>query len=193
MVLTHKIELTSVTHIFLYSRLYPLITVHEISSDFPLNWSDTPFLLPLPRDNVDIAPPGPNLGLVVIPSDFTLNGEDSTMITPDGPSFTTYRLQSGLGIVGDIYGTKECEAQSLVIKPIKRTEILSPRRSMSSSESEDEWIPYRSNWKVDFSQVGKAIIPNLMITKPLTRQNMQQLQQDIVAEISTDAWPFETM
>lgn len=115
------------------------------------------------------------------------------MIAPDGPSFTTYKLQSGLGIVGDIYGTRECEVQSLALKPVKRTEILSPRRSMSSSESEDEWIPYRSNWRVDFSEVGKAIIPDLKIAKPLNRQNIQQLQQDIVAEIATEAWPFETM
>jgi hypothetical protein len=193
MVLLPKIRLTLVTNILLYSRMNPLITVHQISSDLPLYWLDTPFLLPFPRSSVDIAPPGPNLGLVVIPSDLNFNSEGSNMMPSDCTSFTTYRLQSGLGIVEDIYGTKEYEAQSLAIKPLKEAEILNPRRYTSSSESEDEWIPYRSDMKVDFSEVGKAIMPDPMTTMSLTRQMTQQLRKEIVAEIATDSWQFETM
>jgi hypothetical protein len=184
-----------VTNILLYSRLNPLITVHQISSDLPLHWLDTPFLLPLPRNNPDLTSPGPNLGLVVIPSDVNLSGEDVDMIGPQDTSFTTYRLQSGLGIVGDIYGTQECEVQSLAIQPIKSTALLSPTRSISSSgsESEEEWIPYRSNWKVDFSQVAKAVLPAPAILEPLTRQKVQRMRKEILDKVSFDTRQFETM
>ena len=189
------IWLTSVTNILLYSRLNPLITVHQMSSDLPLSWLDTPFLLPLPRNNPDLTPPGPNFGLVIIPSDVNFHGEDVDMITPQDASFTTYRLQSGLRIVGDIYGTQECEVQSLAIQPVKSTTLLSPRRSISSSgsESEEEWIPYRSNWKVNFSQVAKAVLPSPAISEPLTRHKTQRMRKEILDKAALDTWHFETM
>jgi hypothetical protein len=117
------------------------------------------------------------------------------MITPLDASFTTYRLQSGLGIVGDIYGTQECEVQSLDIQPVKSTRLLSPRRSISSSrsESEEEWIPHRSNWKVNFSQVAKAVLPTPAILEPLTRHKTQRTRKEILDKASLDTWHFETM
>ena len=136
----------------IYSRLNPLITVHQISENLPLTWLDTPSDLPLPRQDRDLPGPSVNLGLLVIPSDIVLNNENAP--SPDITSFTTYRLQSDLSIIGDMYGTQEREIQSFAMKPfIKNTEILSPRLTTSDAEfdSEDEWVPFKSDWKLDFS------------------------------------------
>jgi hypothetical protein len=195
MVWIPMIWLTSVINILLYSRLNPLITVHQISSDLPLSWLDTPFLLPLPQNNPKLTPPGPNFGLVIIPSDVNLHGEDVDMITPQDTSFTMYTLQSGLGIMGDIYGTQKLEVQSLAIQPVKSTKLLSPKNFISSSgsESEEEWIPYQSNWKVDFSPVAKTVLLAPAILEPLTRQKTQRIRKEVLDKASFDTRQFETM
>lgn len=184
----------SVTNIFLYSRLNALVTVHQLSEDLPLSWLDTPFELPLPRDDPSLPPFGPNLGIVIIPSDVILNGED--VITPDDNSFTTYRLQSDLSIMGDMYGTQECEVKSFAMKPfVKRTEILSPRLTTTDAEieSEEEWTPFHSNWKVDFSLIAKEVLSNQQVVNTDERKTRFKLRNEIIARTEENEARFETM
>lgn len=183
-----------VTNIFLYSRLNPLITVHQFSEDLPLSWLDTPFELPLPKHDPDLPPSSPNLGFVIIPSNVVLNGED--MITPEDNSFTTYRLQSDLSIVGDMYGTQETEVQSFAMSPfVKNTEILSPRLTTTDAEfeSDDEWMPFHSNWKLDFSLVAKEVLSTQETISTDSRETRYKLLDEILARTEEFKAQFETM
>jgi hypothetical protein len=171
-----------------------LVTVHQLAEDLPFCWLDTPFELPFPRNNPSPLPSGPNFGFIVIPSDIFLNGEDP--LTPYDNSFTTYRLQSNLSIVGDMYGTKECDIQSFAMKPfIKRTEVLSPRLTPMDAdlESEEEWTSFQSNWKVDLSQISKEV---LSIHEPVDsneRMTRRKLLNETIAGIAESDAGFETM
>lgn len=187
-------RLNLVTNIIIYSRLNALVTVHQLSEDIPLNWLDTPFELPLPRSDPNLPPSGPNLGFVIIPSDVILNGEDN--IPSEDFSFTTYRLQSDLSIVGDVYGTQDCDVRSFAMKPfVKNTEILSPRLTTTDAEfeSEREWTPFQSNWKLNFSLVAEEVLPGQVPTFATDRRTRHRLRNEITAEASQGQGLFDTM
>lgn len=187
-------KLNLVTNIIIYSRLNALITVHQLSEDIPLNWLDTPFELPLPRNDPNGHASGPNLGFVIIPSDIVLNGED--YIPPEGISFTTYRLQSDLSIVGDMYGTQGGEVRSFTMKPfVKNTEILSPRLTTTDAEfeSEEEWTPFQSNWKLNFSLVATEMLSNQEPISAADRRTRHRLRNEIIAEAIQGQVRFDTM
>ena len=171
-----------------------LVTVHQLSEDIPFNWLDTPFELPLPRSDPNLPPSGPNLGFVIIPSDIVLNGEDN--IPSEGISFTTYRLQSDLSIVGDMYGTQDGEVRSFTMKPfVKNTEILSPRLTTTDAEfeSEEEWTPFQSNWKLNFSLVAKEVLSSQEPSSTADRRTRHRLRNEIIAEASQGQGRFDTM
>ena len=170
-----------------------LVTVHQLSEDIPLSWLDTPFELPLPRNDSNLPPSSPNLGFVIIPSDVVLNGED---ITSEGVSFTTYRLQSDLSIVGDMYGTRECEVRSFAMKPfVKNTEILSPRLTTTDAEyeSEEEWTLFQSNWKLNFSLVANEVLSSREQVSSADRRTRHRLKNEIIAKILQGEGRFDTM
>ena len=151
-----------------------LITVHQLSEDLPLSWLDTPYELPLPRHNSHLPPSGPNLGLVIIPSNVTLNtGEDDP---PSETTITTYRLQPDLSVIGDTYGPREQEIQSFAVKRyIKGTETLSPRWSKGSEgRHKGECTSDHDNWEVDFSKAAEVIIPRQETTET---RNVKTLPQ----------------
>jgi hypothetical protein len=190
------LKLTSVTNIFIYSRLNPLITVHQISQEFPLSWLDTPFQLHLPRYDSNLPPSGPNLGLVVIPSDIVLNGESFT--ESQETTFATYRLQRDLSIVGDMYGTQESEIHSFSSRQlVKRTETLSQHWTTTDADSEveEKWTPFRSNWKVNFSSIADEVIgcqlPRTEISNE--RNALRQLKDEIVEKVESSETQFDTM
>jgi hypothetical protein len=183
-----------VTNIFLYSRLNPLITVHQLSEDLPLSWLDTPFQLPLPRHDPALPTSGPNLGLVIIPSNVTLNNEE-TVAQGEGTCFTTYRLQPDLSIVGDMYGTQDTDIQSFAMKPfVKRTEALSPRLTTDAeSENEEEWIRFQSKRKMDFSSVAEEVLSLTPIADLIKTKSRSQLRNEISEAVRESEFRVETM
>src|SRR5579859_2642357 len=95
--------LIEVTTIFLYSRLNSLITVHQISEDFPLSWLDTPVYLSPHRSTIKQQQrQDATLGVVIIPSVLLQNSE--WYQARHTYSFTIYKLQPDLSIRGEIFG-----------------------------------------------------------------------------------------
>ena len=182
-----------VTNIFLYSRLNPLITIHQISEDLPLSWLDTPIQLPLPRNDLGLPPMSANLGLVIMPSNVILNAED--VPRPEDFSITTYKLQPDLSIVGDMYGTRESEVESFTVKPyVTRTETLSPRLSNADHdiEADEKWTPYQSNWQVDFSRIAAEVISSRS-SENLMEKTAPELRGEILGHIEESDFQYETM
>jgi len=187
-------NLMKVTSIFLYSRLNPLITVHQLSEDLPLSWLDTPFQLPLPRRDPTLPPGAPNLGLVIIPSNVTLNNEET--VTPGKETcFTTYRVQPDLSIVGDIYGTQDTEIQSFAIKSfVRRTEALSPRLTTDAeSESEEEYTRFQSKRKMNFSSVAEEVLSNTPFANMIKKKPGSRLRTEISDAVEQTEFRIETM
>ena len=182
-----------VTNIFLYSRLNPLVTVHQLSDDLPLSWVDTAFQLPLPRRDSSLPTASPTLGLVIIPSNVILNNEE--IVTPEETCFTTYRLQPDLSIVGDMYGTQDTEIKSFAMKSfVKRTETLSARLTTDAeSESEKEWSPYQSKRKLDFSLVAEQVLSHTLVSDPIKKGTQSRLKTQISETVKQSEFCFETM
>jgi len=188
-----QLRLIEVTNIFLYSRLNPLITVHQLSEEFPLNWLDTPFDLPLPRQHPTLPPASPNLGLVIIPSNVALNNEETR--TSEDTCLTTYRLQSDLSIVGDMYGTQDTDVQSFAMKPfVKRTETLSPRLTTDAeSGSEDERSHYEGKRKLDFSVVAEEVVSDYPIANLSKKKPRSQFRDEITEAVRDSEFRIETL
>jgi hypothetical protein len=182
-----------VTHIFLYSRLTPLITVHQISEDVPYSWLDTPFDLPLPRHSTDLTRPMPNFGFVIIPSEIALNGQSTP--SPE-TSITTYRLQPDLGIVGDMYATIQSEIRNLATKAtVKQTETLSPRLTKRelNMESDNDNLMRRSNIKIDFSDIARIVLPSSASVESAGREAVNRLKNEVVTMVERDNVKFNIM
>jgi hypothetical protein len=174
--------------------LNPLITVHQLSEDLPLSWLDTPFELPLPRRDPALPTAGPNLGLVIIPSNVILNNEE-TVTTGEETCFTTYRLQPDLSIVGDMYGTQDTSIQSFVMKSfVKRTEALSPRLTTDAeSENEEERTRFQSKRKTDFSLVADEILSNTPVAEMIKKKPHSRLRTEISEAVKQTEFRVETM
>ena len=183
-----------VSNILVYSRLNPVITVHQLVEDITLTWADTPSLLPVPRFENNSMKPMPNFGLILIPSERILNAQD-----PDSSeiaSFTTYRLTSDFNIVGDMYAKEADSVYDLTefgVDPGKNRNSVSSNPDSDSEGSSDDWDSGR-NRKLDFAEVAKIIIP-AMPSKEVTPQvTLQQLKGNILHQIkSTRDLPFQTM
>src|SRR5437667_3598404 len=185
----------SVTNIIIYSRLNALVTVHQLSEEIPLTWLDTPFELPSPRRDPNLPAHGPNLGFVIIPSNINLNDGDD--LTSENTSITTYRLQSGLGIVGDTYGTQHCKVESFIMGPfVNNTESIGPRMAATDSgveSDEDESTPFHSNWRQDFTLVANEVLSNPDPILSDNRETRLQFRDEIIARISQSEDRFDTM
>jgi len=182
-----------VTSIFIYSRLNPLITVHQLSDGFPLSWLDTPFQLPLPRhdpDLLDLPPLAANLGLVIIPSRDSMKEEDS----PHGSktSFTTYRLQPDVSIVGDMYGSEDRLIQSISIMPNEEyTETLDRRLSAIglTSESDNE-VLLDPSVTLDFTPVVNEVGRHQEFNSTRT---VTEMREEMLNEVEASDFQFATM
>jgi hypothetical protein len=176
--------LTIVTTFFLYSRLNALITCHQISEDVHFSWLDTPYQLPLPRDNPSLPPTSPNLGLIIIPSHFN---PDST--TDEG-TFTTYRLLPDLSLVGDMYGSQTSEIEDFVSG--SGFSHMNLETSEEDSETE-EWRPWESNWVVDVTRVARQLVAIPTSTQSVSRPEIDEMKGKIVENVMSRRTPFETL
>lgn len=176
----------------MYSRLNPLITVHQLSEDLPLTWLDTPYELPLPRHQHNLPPSGPNLGVVIIPSDVILNtGED---IPSPETTVTTYRLQPNLDIIGDMYGITDQEIRGFSTRShLKQTETLSTRWSNADSPTQSKWIASQCKWEADFSRVAEAVICEQVADVVIDTKTLPRLKNEIANEIDCGDIQFDTM
>jgi hypothetical protein len=186
-----------VTNILLYSRLNAVITVHQVVQDIALSWADTPFLLPIPRSDANLPKLMSNLGLIVIPSEDSLNQTDSD--SSEGNSVTTYRLVSDLSILGDIYAKEANIVHDLTER--NGTEPQSRRKDQNlsgldhaseSEERDDDLAPEQGYWKLDFTQIANVVLPATPDTI-LPPVSPQHLKIDILDKIANRDSLFETM
>lgn len=184
-----------VTNILIYSRLNALITVHQLVQDIALTWADTPSLLPVSRFENNSMKPMPNFGLIVIPSERSLDAQD-----PDSSeiaSFTTYRLTSDLNIVGDMYAKEADPVYDLTefgVDQGKNRGLVASNPDSDSEGSSHDSNSGQSNRKLDFAEVAKMIIPAMPQTEVPPQFTLQQLKHNILHHIeSRQSLPFETM
>ena len=175
-----------VTSILIYSRSNALITCHQVSEELPLSWLDTPFQLPLPRNNPSLPPATANLGLIIL-SDF--NTENTTPTS----NFTTFRLLPDLTIVGDMYGSRETEITSFVRgESLNKLNLESPTGE-EDSESE-HWIPFQSNWNFDVTGIAERVIPVIPTTNEnISRQQIRKMNEKVVENVIDKGSQFRTM
>jgi hypothetical protein len=187
-----------VINIFIYSNLNPVVTVHQVSEDFPLSWLDTPFELPLPRNDPAGSRSVGNLGMVAIPCNVI---SDSRQKVPsrieDGP-FTTYRLQKDLSIVGDLYGPHEEEITQLAGSSFRRgSESYSSHLTTTDAESEsddDGWSPYGNTRVLDLSSITDQLLRPRPIPVPTEeRRTRYKLRNEVVDQIKKSDIKYSTL
>ena len=169
-----------------------LITCHQISEELPLSWLDTPFQLPLPRHNPALPPSMPTLGLVIIPSQILSAVEDIEL--SDEASFTTFRLQPDLSIIGDMYGTEDCQLP----EPDQDTTRNESATKISLEEEleekdEEEWIPHRTNLVFDFSDVAKSLFPKLKGSTSFSRHQIRDMKDRLTADMENSESRTKTL
>ena len=180
--------LITVINILIYSSLNPIITVHQVSEDFPLSWLDTPFELPLARSNPAGSRMAGNLGLAIIPHNIIANSR----YTPqrEDTSFTTYRLQTDLSIIGDLYGPDKQEISRLRGRTFGiGSESYSSHLTTTDTESESDdegWSPYENTRVLDFSAIADELLVSEPMPVPLeTRRTRSKLRHRVVDQIIT--------
>jgi hypothetical protein len=189
--------LTTVINILIYSNLNPVVTVHQVSGDFPLSWLDTPFELPLPRSDPAGSHAAGNLGMVIIPCNTV---SDSRRSAPpqveDGP-FTTYRLQNDLSIIGDLYGPHEQEISRLTGSTFRRgSESHSSQLTTTDSESEsdDGWSPYGNTRVLDLSSIADKLLRSKPIPVPTEeRRTRYKVRNEVVDQIRKSNIKYDTL
>jgi hypothetical protein len=140
---------------------------------------------------------GPTLGLVIIPCNTVVNGRENPAKTEDG-SFTTYRLQTDLSIIGDLYGSQEREIMRFRGRRFgRRSESYSSHliTTDTDSASEDErWSPYRSKWTLDFSEIANEVLVSEPFTRPVQgRSSRYKLRNEVVDKIKKSDFRYETL
>jgi len=122
----------------------------------------------------------------------------------DETSFTTFKLQTDLSIIGDMYGNQGAElrmhSNQTTMKKMKKR--ISPEKveeddSQTEDESrvgdEDKWIPNQSNWILDFSDIAKAVIPTFQPSPSLTRHQIRELKEKTIDNIEQNDFRLKTL
>jgi len=187
-----------VINILIYSNLNPLVTVHQVSEDLPLSWLDTPFELPLPRNDPSLPRMAANLGLVVLPCDTVVNDSESGLRIPDG-SFATYRLQTDLSIIGDLYGPQEREIGRFSGRPFRNgsesySSHLTTTDSDSPSEDDDAvWSPSSGKRILNFSEIATEFVSTPFVEPIQERRTRYKLRNEIVDKIMKSHFKYQTL
>lgn len=189
--------LITVINILIYSNLHPVVTVHQVSEDFPLSWVDTPFELPLPRNDPAGFRAVGNLGMVTIPCNTISDSRNAPRQVEDGP-FTTYRLQNDLSIIGDLYGPHEQEISRFKGSTFRRgSESYSSHLTTTDAESEsddDGWSPYGNTRVLDLSSVACEFL----LSKPIPvhteeRRTRYRVRNEVVDQIKKSDIKYDTL
>jgi hypothetical protein len=113
---------------------------------------------------------------------------------PEETSFITFRIHPDLSIVGDMYSTHGPEIQEPAYeRTIPHGLESGPLDNESEPESEDEWVPNQSNWRLDFSQIAKAVCP--IVKEPIapTRHKLREIKEKMIESAEKVNFPPRTL
>ena len=139
-----------------------------------------------------------NLGLAVISCDTVVNDRETPPKIPDG-SFATYRLQTDLSIIGDLYGPQEREIGPLWGRPFRnRSEGYGSHHTTtdadSASENDDASSPFGSTRILDLSEIAIKFVVSKPFAEPTQeRRTRHKLRNEVVDKIMKSDFKYETL
>jgi len=139
-----------------------------------------------------------NLGLAVIPCDTVVNDRESPSKIQDG-SFVTYRLQTDLSIIGDLYGPQEREIGRFLGRPFGNgsesySSHLTATDSESQSEDDDVCLPSGGTRILNFSEIAtEFVVPKPFVERIQERRTRYKLRNEIVDKIMKSDFKYETL
>lgn len=140
-----------------------------------------------------------NLGLVVIPSGTVLEKRENPPQIQDG-SFTTYRLQPDLSIIGDLYGSQERGIERFTGRPFANgsesysSHLTTTDADADSANEDDAWSPYRGTKVLDLSDIANEFVPSKPIPYPVEgRRTRYKLRNEVVDQILKTEFKYETL